>query len=900
MPSRGLGRFLAATVVLLAIGLSCNRLHTALQTPPRPTPSTSDQRRLGDADHLAEIGDRQRSQALYQKLEQRFTVIGDTRNARYAHVSYLRGDLGQTNLQHLSLYLAEQLKRPEVQNDPYLKIRCLETKAAADLNLDGVSARPAFEQLERTATQVGEKQIASRASGNLGIVAFLEGNSSEAKWRVARAMASSIVTHDVAAQSRYLSLFGLAALEHHQPEQALWFLNKAISIAEKNSKIAPFPEMAYIGKAGALTQLSRFGEAQLCIKRAMDYATRNNSVGYQADLLVETGKFYAKQDRIQEAIEALQRAVKLSASINFNRGVAEADAELAALYQRIGDLRKARDCAARCVAAHQQLGEVYLIPHQLAIQAAIETAAGDFEQAEQTYSKAEDLIKSILRHEPSSGAKKGVVSAMSEIFLAHFELAAEYEKDVSNAYRIIEEARGRILADRLSDGRPKIAPRKTPAEVDAERRLELLQIRLLDTKNTRERDELSDALPTIETDLPATDQPQPTAPIPLRQLQSRLNPDELLLEYVLGPKRSYCLSITRESTTLALLPDRGVIDRLVTQYLDDIKAKGNGVQTGQSLFRAIVMPVAEYRQKTRLIIVPDGSLNRVPFSALRNVRGDIVIRSHEISYVPSGTALGLIRARAGHTGPSLLAVGDVTYAGGKWLGPAWFRNIFRGVSELRRDSLVPLPSTEDEVQSIRSSIGGNSVVLSGDAATESAFKREAGRNSGIIHLAVHAVADQIYPDRAALIFAPEKQPGDDGLLQVREIRKLPLEGTDLVTLSACDTSIGRLDGEEGVSSIVYAFLYAGAKSAVASLWMAEDTSTAALMKSFYRHLSLGESKSEALRNAQLEFLSHGDQPPFYWASFQLIGDTATTISAGRTIQAQESARPAALSFRPPR
>src|SRR5581483_11628074 len=128
---------------------------------------------------------------------------------------------------------------------------------------------------------------------------------------------------------------------------------------------------------------------------------------------------------------------------------------------------------------------------------------------------------------------------------------------------------------------------------------------------------------TVETDLPTTDQPQPTAPIPLHELQSRLTPDELLLEYVLGPKRSYCVSITRESITLALLPDRGAMNTLVTQYVEEIKAKKSGVQTGQSLFRATVMPVAEYRQKTRLIIVPDGSLNRVPFSALRDVTGDL-------------------------------------------------------------------------------------------------------------------------------------------------------------------------------------------------------------------------------------------------------------------------------------
>ena len=241
MSSRGLRRILAAAVVLLAIGFGCNGVRTALQTPPHRPPSTDAQRSLAVADHLAEIGDQQRSQTMYRELEQRFTATGDTRNALYAHVSRLRGDLGHTNLQQLSLYLAEQLKKPEVQNDPYLKIRCLETKAAADLNLDGVSARPAFEELERTAAQVGEKQLASRASANLGIVAFLEGNSSEAKWRVSRALASSILTHDVAAQSRYLSLFGLAALEHHAPEQALWFLKPGNHHRREELKSCPVP-----------------------------------------------------------------------------------------------------------------------------------------------------------------------------------------------------------------------------------------------------------------------------------------------------------------------------------------------------------------------------------------------------------------------------------------------------------------------------------------------------------------------------------------------------------------------------------------------------------------------------------------------------------------------------------
>ncbi|GAC1428618.1 MAG: hypothetical protein NVSMB62_26450 [Acidobacteriaceae bacterium] len=824
---------------------------------------------------------------MYRELESRFAAAGDSRDAIYAHISRLRGDLEHMNLQVLSLYLTAQLKRPEVQKDPHLKIRCLEVKGNVDLNLDGVSARPAFEELEKVANQIGEKQIAARASGDLGIVAFLEGNTSEAKWRVARAIASAILHRDAAAESRYLTLFGAGMVQQHHADQALWALDKAITIAENNSDVVAVPQMAYLGKVQALSQLGRESEANALIRRALDDAIRSNFVGYQADLLVETGRIDARHSMVAEAIQVFEKAARLSATISYNRGLADANAELADLYRQIGDLRKAADSAAKCVAAHQQLGELHQIPHHLAIQAEIETAAGEFAQADQTYSNAEEVIKLMLTHAPSTGSKKGVIKAMSEIFLGHFQLAADYEKDLPKAFGIIEEARGRTLADRLGDGIQRRAQqRQTATETDAQRRLALVQLRLLDSKNASDRAALSDALATLETGLPTATQPRPVPPIPLREVRSQLQDGEVLLEYVLGEKKSYCISITRAHIAIVDLPDRHAIEKLAAQYLADIKAQKNGVERSRALFRATIAPVADYRLHKSVIIVPDGILNRVPFSAMMDEEGEFLIRSHEISYAPSGTVLTLMRVRHADIAKSLLAVGNVPYQG-KRPTESWLPNIFRGVSELRRDQLGPLPSTDDEVQSIRSYMGGNGVVLSGKAATESAFKTQAARNYGTIHLAVHAIADQTNPDRAALIFAPEKQSSDDGLLQVREIQTLPLDHTDLVTLSACDTSVGRVEGQEGVSSIVYAFLYAGANSAVASLWTAEDSSTAALMKAFYRHLSAGETKSGALRNAQLEFLARGNPPPFYWASFQLIGDGARTLTGDHGVPVQK-------------
>jgi len=101
----------------------------------------------------------------------------------------------------------------------------------------------------------------------------------------------------------------------------------------------------------------------------------------------------------------------------------------------------------------------------------------------------------------------------------------------------------------------------------------------------------------------------------------------------------------------------------------------------------------------------------------------------------------------------------------------------------------------------------------------------------------------------------------------------------LVTLSACDTGNGRLLGEEGIASLERAFLLAGAKSVIASLWTADDTYTIALMKRLYQHLVDGYDKGSALRQAKLDLLQEfGEQAlPVYWAGFTLVGDGSTAI-----------------------
>src|SRR5207302_5539071 len=141
--------------------------------------------------------------------------------------------------------------------------------------------------------------------------------------------------------------------------------------------------------------------------------------------------------------------------------------------------------------------------------------------------------------------------------------------------------------------------------------------------------------------------------------------------------------------------------------------------------------------------------------------------------------------------------------------------------------------------------------------------------------AVHGFADTQYPERSALILGRDPKSGDDGLLQVREIIRLRLNA-DVTTLSACDTGVGKLQGQEGISNLVEAFLVAGSQSVVASLWSADDTFASALMERLYQRMATGEDTSSALRDAKLDLLAkYGDQiPPFYWAAFIAVGETS--------------------------
>jgi CHAT domain-containing protein len=293
------------------------------------------------------------------------------------------------------------------------------------------------------------------------------------------------------------------------------------------------------------------------------------------------------------------------------------------------------------------------------------------------------------------------------------------------------------------------------------------------------------------------------------------------------------------------------------------------------LYDALVRPIPEIAEKETLIIVRDGQLNLVPFDALRDASGRYVVETRTVLYSPSASSLYLLteQKRPTTARKALLAVGGVPYARSSMNRSG----LTRGFS---RSGFVDLPSSEDEVRIAQAAFPKQKVdLLVGDSATEAAFKAANLDDYRVIHLAVHGFADSTFPDRAALILLSNPSAGEDGFLQSSEIVQLRFDA-NLVVLSACDTAVGPLEGQDGIANLARAFLMAGARSVISTLWQIDDNSSLFLMKRFYAHLSTNQSPASALTAAKRDMLhTYGTKAlPYQWAAFTIEGATGQSAS----------------------
>ena len=860
--------------------------------------TSADAQQSADPQVLLEAADRfyflnngPAARPLYAKAEKVFSQHGDARNEIHAKVGRLRSEAETMSFVDLSRFLNEQLQNPIVRADKKLRLWCLIAKGYTDIEIDYRASKRDWLEAQDISKSLGESQWVTRASGELGLIAFLEGNPGRAARLLGGAVLSTMTNGDTAGQIRFLELLGRGFEEVNRHAEAMKFFDRAIKLAVAEPDCG-LPFMGYEGKAQALVSLGRTDEAKEVLENALAKARSQEKRGHEAQLLILLGKLATQRGDRQQAVKYLEDAGQFATQAQFYRMEADAMFELAQIYRDAGDLAAAEARATQGLAASQRVGDRYYVPRNLTMLADLKARRGDFAEASALYEQAEDVVEGMLIGVDEPYWKSSVAAAMSETYLRHFELVIK-NGGVSEAFAVLERVRGRTLAWALKD-RKALPAMESDQTASLEGDVAGLQARLMQTNSAPEREQLLDNLVEYERRLGLAwtreDVPNrrlPVQPAVLTNVENDLHPDEVLLEYVLDDPISFCISVTRRGTHIQALPiGRTEVERLTEQFVDELRAKGGREETSKHLFRDLLETIPEAKTASRIIIAPDGALNLLPFEALRDNAGEYLLKSRVISYVPSGTILDVLR-RASKNEPAanpFLGVGDVSYenqggVGGRIPAPDSVRGrLLRGVADFSGMRLKDLPQTREEVEEIGKIVGPNAVILLGKDATETAFKKEPLDQFRVLHLAVHGFADTQYPERSALVLGTDPNSRDDGLLQVREIVRLRLKA-ELTTLSACDTGVGKLQGQEGVSSLVEAFLVAGSKSVVASLWSADDTFASALMDRFYLRLGQGEDTGSALRDAKLDLLAKygGQVSPFYWAAFVAVGETSTPI-----------------------
>ncbi len=865
--------FLLCVLALVCLSLPCS---ARLQTRRRPTPPATRQPVPAQATGLEQL-----LKTAARQLQNKNFILGYQTAKQALSLSQQRGD-----------------KARQARATNLLALAAFHTGRMSE-------AIRLFKQASLNADEAGIGQLQTNALTRAGGLLLMSGRYADALFCFQQTLQLYRQRQDQAGEARALARLGSVFAETGDFAQATQHLRLALplarTLADQETEAAVLRRLVAVERGrGKLQAALQFGQQAQALMALLP------RVFAHAELFYQLATVHAALNQHAKAAELFELALQVVRPLRLPQPEALVLGDYAATQLKSGNATRARELAAQALGILQRTGgNKHLEARYLATLAEAQRKLDQPAAALASYRAALAALEEARAHSiPTEISRAGIVASRQQVFAGAIALLLNQARN-EEAFEVAESYHARAFLDVLAETGLEADEELTPAQQERADQLfeqiSSVQRELWQPEITPEQEavlkrklaEAESALQLYRLELRRADPRYASvkAPPPLgfARVSAELPDKETaLIEFVLGEERSYAWVLQAGQLAAVSLPPRQELEPLVTAFRAASSAKVNSTTAAQAitklktqsqpLYEKLIQPLEPHLTAARkLIIVPDGVLAYLPFETLAGKanRGAFLLERFAVSYAPSASALAALRALKTNAAEAkgFIAFGDPVYAKTETESAPTIQNNERG-PDFRQ-----LPYTRTEVNEIAALFQANERrVLLGADAQEANVKAEPLGRYRYVHFATHALVDEEYPARSAIVLsAPlDDQANDkkeDGALQMAEVMRLKLNA-DLVTLSACRTGLGRVLYGEGIIGLTRAFLYAGAESVVVSLWNVNDIATASLMKAFYKNLRQGLNKDDALRQAKLELL-RGQQPawrhPYYWAPFVLVG-----------------------------
>ncbi|SNT38012.1 CHAT domain-containing protein [Ekhidna lutea] len=697
------------------------------------------------------------------------------------------------------------------------------------------------------------------------------------------------------------------------PLQALIYFNRAKGIyEEKLGNSSRRALRANLNIAFANMEQNNYDEAleQLNDVKLIYDATYQDDHPNKAYIQSIIGRVYLLKEEYEKALLNQKEALQMYISL-----FGEKHPDVANTYYLIGEIYKAKsefkvavEFYQRAIYANlpeQVYTEIYDLPKLenyfnadillRTLQAkAIALGALHFEKslnvrdivgAIETYQKCDDLITIIRRKRLNEQDKLRLGQIAKEVYESGIQLSLilseqsfNRKKHLQTAFDFCERSKSSVLLEAITESKAKkfagIPDEQIQLEDSLKDEISFLeqQLALQENADNREMKDLLFAyqnsyrafIANLESQYPEYyklkyDQQIAT----VASVQEHLTERAALLSYFIGENELYIFVITKKDVRAERRPKGADFQKMITGLRNAIKynSERTFLSTARSL-HSLIMPDFSSSIK-ELIILPDGILGTLPFEAFVSsgdetssyTNANFLIEDFQISYDYSATLFTQRVADDEQILPEILLIAPISFED----------------NEVRMSNL---PGSEKEIDEIRYLFMGSNCetkVQTGSEASESNFKSEDLGKYRYLHFATHGIVNESEPALSRIFLKPGNN--EDGSLYTGEIYNLNINA-DLVTLSACETGLGKVAKGEGIVGLSRALQYAGANNIIVSLWQVADASTAQMMIEFYKYNLNNDHHgyNSALREAKLSLLNSEQYArPYYWAPFILVG-----------------------------